>query len=216
MLKSALVSPLVFVVLLVAAPFAAAQTPAKPPAKPAEPAKAATAAPVALQHVTIHTSLGDITIELYADKAPKSVDNFLQYVKDDFYSGTVFDRVIPGFLVQGGRFNKELQLKRARAPIRNEANNGLSNLKYTVSVARNRDDPHSGTAEFFINLVDNKRLDYSGDANTLTWGYCVFGKVIKGQDVVDKIGAASTGPQGPLQSDVPTTPITIDKVEIAP
>jgi peptidyl-prolyl cis-trans isomerase A (cyclophilin A) len=214
MLKSALMSLL----LLVAAPIAVAQTPAKPPAKPAEPAKATAtaAAPVALQHVTIHTSLGDITVELYADKAPKSVDNFLQYVKEDFYSGTVFDRVIPGFLVQGGRFNKELQLKRARAPIRNEANNGLSNLKYTVSVARNRDDPHSGTAEFFINLVDNKRLDYSGDANTLTWGYCVFGKVIKGQDVVDKIGTTSTGPQGPLQSDVPTTPITIDKVEIAP
>ena len=202
MLKSALLS----LALLVTAPLALGQTPA------AKPAPAPVKAPA--QHVMIHTSLGDITIEVYADKAPKSVDNFLQYVKDDFYSGTVFERVIPGFLVQGGRFNKELQLKRARAPIRNEGNNGLSNLKYTVGVARNRDDPHSGTAEFFINLVDNKRLDYSGDTNTLTWGYAVFGKVIKGQDVVDKIGATPTGPSGPLQSDVPTTPITIDKVEL--
>jgi len=209
MLKSVLLS----LVLLVVAPFASAQAPAKPAAKPAELAKPA-AATVASQHVVIHTSVGDMTVELYADKAPKSVDNFLQYVKDDYYSGTVFDRVIPGFLAQGGRFNKELQLKRARAPIRNEANNGLPNLKYTVGVARNRDDPHSGTAEFYINLVDNKRLDYSGDANTLTWGYCVFGKVTKGQDVVDKIAAAATGPSGPLQSDVPTTPITIDKVEV--
>jgi cyclophilin family peptidyl-prolyl cis-trans isomerase len=211
MFKSAFLSPaLLCAAMLLAAPLALAQAPAKPAAKPGEPAKTAAPSP----HVLMHTSLGDITIELNADKAPKSVDNFLQYVKDDFYSGTVFERVIPGFLAQGGRFNKELQLKRARAPIRNEANNGLSNLKYTIGVARNREDPHSGSAEFFFNLVDNKRLDYSGDANTLTWGYCVFGKVIKGQDVVDKIGATPTGPSGPLQSDVPTTMITIDKVEI--
>ena len=188
---------------------------AKPAAKPA--AKTAEAAPavagMAAKHVVVHTSQGDITLELFADKAPKTVDNFLQYVSSGFYAGTIFHRVIPGFMIQGGGFTKDLELKRTRAPIHNEANNGLSNLKYTVAMARTA-DPHSGAAQFFINLVDNKRLDYTGDTNTLTWGYCVFGKVTKGQDVVDKIAAAPTGPSGPLQSDVPTTPITIDKVEV--
>ena len=207
---------------LLFAPMAFAQqaTPkpaAKPPAKTAEPAKAAAASDATAtsgnHRVLLHTNMGDITIELYPDKAPKTVDNFLQYANSGFYAGTVFHRVIPGFMVQGGGFTKELQQKRTRAPIRNEANNGLSNLKYTVSMARTG-DPHSATAQFFVNLVDNKRLDYTGDANGLTWGYCVFGKVIKGTDVVDKIGAVPTGPSGPLPSDVPTTPITIDKVEV--
>jgi peptidyl-prolyl cis-trans isomerase A (cyclophilin A)/peptidyl-prolyl cis-trans isomerase B (cyclophilin B) len=206
-----------FLTLIAAtASLALAQPAPKPAAKPAEPAKAAAApatAPAAASHVVMHTSLGDITLELYSDKAPKTVDNFLQYANSGFYAGTVFHRVIPGFMVQGGGFTKELQQKRTRAPIRNEANNGLSNLKYTVSMARTG-DPHSATAQFFVNLVDNKRLDYTGDANGLTWGYCVFGKVIKGTDVVDKIGAVPTGPSGPLPSDVPTTPITIDKVEV--
>jgi peptidyl-prolyl cis-trans isomerase A (cyclophilin A) len=190
-------------------PLASAQDqPAKAAAKPA----AAAPTPGNGPKVIVHTSQGDITIELFPEKAPKSVDNFLQYVNSGFYSGTVFHRVIPGFMIQGGGFTKELQLKRARAPIHNEANNGLSNLKYTVAMARTG-DPHSAGAQFFINLVDNKRLDYTADTNGLTWGYTVFGKVIKGQDVVDKIGATPTGPSGPLPSDVPTTPITIDKVE---
>jgi cyclophilin family peptidyl-prolyl cis-trans isomerase len=212
MLKHMLLSLALFLV----APLALAQT-AKPAAKPADapkPAAAATAAAATASKVIVHTSQGDITIELYPDKAPKSVDNFLQYVKDGFYSGTVFHRVITGFMIQGGGFTKDLQLKRTRAPIHNEANNGLSNLKYTVSMARTG-DPHSAAAQFFVNLVDNKRLDYSADTNGLTWGYTVFGKVIKGQDVVDKIAAAPTGASGPLPSDVPTTPITIDKVEVA-
>ena len=211
-------------ILALAAPLALAQqTPAKPPAakaaakpaaKAAEPAKATDAAtPAGNPKVLLHTSQGDISIDLYADKAPKSVDNFLQYVDSGFYNGTVFHRVIPGFMVQGGGFTKDLQLKRTRAPIRNEANNGLSNLKYTVAMARTG-DPHSAAAQFFINLVDNKRLDYTADTNSLTWGYCVFGKVTKGQEVVDKIAAIPTGPSGPLQSDVPTTPVTIDKVEV--
>jgi cyclophilin family peptidyl-prolyl cis-trans isomerase len=211
MLKHMLLSLALFVV----APLALAQ-PAKPAAKPADapkPAAAATAAAAVASKVIVHTSQGDITIELYPDKAPKSVDNFLQYVKDGFYSGTVFHRVITGFMIQGGGFTKDLQLKRTRAPIHNEANNGLSNLKYTVSMARTG-DPHSAAAQFFVNLVDNKRLDYTADTNGLTWGYTVFGKVIKGQDVVDKIAAAPTGASGPLPSDVPTTPITIDKVEV--
>lgn len=209
MLKHALLS----LALFLAAPFALAQQAVKPVAKPAAAQAPAAVAPAAASKVIVHTSQGDIEIELYPDKAPKSVDNFLQYVKDGFYSGTVFHRVIAGFMVQGGGFTKDLQLKRTRAPIHNEANNGLSNLKYTVAMARTG-DPHSATAQFFINLVDNKRLDYTADTNGLTWGYAVFGKVIKGQDVVDKIAATPTGASGPLPSDVPTTPIVIDKVEV--
>ncbi|TLY50336.1 MAG: peptidyl-prolyl cis-trans isomerase [Gammaproteobacteria bacterium] len=209
-------APALLALIAATASLAFAQPASRPAAKPAEPAKAVTApaAASATQHVVVHTSQGDITLELYPDKAPKTVDNFLQYANSGFYAGTVFHRVIPNFMIQGGGFTKELQLKRTRAPIRNEANNGLSNLKYTVSMARTG-DPHSAAAQFFINLVDNKRLDYTADTNGLTWGYCVFGKVIKGQDVVDKIGTVPTGASGPLPSDVPTTPITIDKVEVA-
>lgn len=201
------------------APLALAQQPpakpaAKPAAKAAEPAKVAEAAGASSSHrVQLHTSMGDITLELYPDKAPKTVDNFEQYVKDGFYNGTVFHRVIPTFMIQGGGWTKELQRKRTRAPIHNEANNGLSNTKYTVAMARTG-DPHSAAAEFFINVVDNKRLDYTGDTNSLTWGYCVFGKVVGGQDVVDKIKAVPTGPSGQLQSDVPQTPVVIEKAEM--
>src|SRR5215468_9268892 len=211
MLKSVLIA----LVATCFAPLALAQqTPAKPAAKPAakaaEPAKVAAADAAASSHrVLLHTNMGDITLELYPDKAPKTVDNFEQYVKDGFYNGTIFHRVIPTFMVQGGGWTKELQRKRTRAPIHNEANNGLSNLKYTVAMARTG-DPHSAAAEFFVNVVDNKRLDYTGDTNSLTWGYCVFGRVVSGQDVVDKIKAVPTGPSGPLQSDVPQTPVVIE------
>jgi len=196
----------------------AQQAPAKPAAKPAakvaEPAKATDATAASSSHkVVLHTNMGDVTIELYPDKAPKTVDNFEQYVKDGFYNGTVFHRVIPTFMVQGGGWTKELQRKLTRAPIHNEANNGLSNVKYTVAMARTG-DPHSAAAEFFINVVDNKRLDYTADTNSLTWGYCVFGKVIAGQDVVEKIKAVPTGAQGPLNSDVPQTPVVIEKAEM--
>jgi len=197
----------------------AQQAPAKPAAKPAakvaEPAKAAadSMAASASHKAVLHTNMGDVTIELYPDKAPKTVDNFEQYVKDGFYNGTVFHRVIPTFMVQGGGWTKELQRKRTRAPIHNEANNGLSNVKYSVAMARTG-DPHSAAAEFFINVVDNKRLDYTADTNSLTWGYCVFGKVIAGQDVVEKIKAVPTGAQGPLNSDVPQTPVVIEKAEM--
>jgi cyclophilin family peptidyl-prolyl cis-trans isomerase len=213
-------SVLIAVAAALVAPFALAQQPApakpsaKPAAKVAAPAKATDmAATPANPKAILHTSMGDITIELYPDKAPKTVDNFEQYVKDGFYNGTVFHRVIPNFMIQGGGWTRELQRKRTRAPIRNEANNGLSNLKYTVAMARTQ-DPHSAAAEFFINVADNKRLDFTADTNSLTWGYCVFGKVVEGQDVIDKIKAVPTGPQGPLQSDVPTTPIVIDKAEM--
>src|SRR5471032_561270 len=180
----------------------------------AQTAKPTPAATVAAPQAVLHTSQGDITIELYPDKAPKTVDNFLQYVKDGFYDGTLFHRVIPNFMAQGGGWTKDLQRKRTRAPIHNEANNGLSNLRGTLAMARTG-DPHSAAAEFFINLVDNKRLDYVGEANgVVSWGYCVFGKVVNGMETVDKIKAIETGPQGPFQSDVPKTPVLIEKASV--
>ncbi len=166
------------------------------------------------QKVVLHTSMGDITVELFADKAPKTVENFLQYAKDGFYNDTIFHRVIDNFMVQGGGFTKDLQQKRTRAPLHNEANNGLSNLRGTLAMARTN-DPHSATAQFFINVVDNKRLDFTSDKDGLTWGYCVFGKVVGGMDVVDKMKSVPTAPQGPLPKDVPTTPIVLEKVELA-
>jgi peptidyl-prolyl cis-trans isomerase A (cyclophilin A) len=190
-------------------PFAVA---AQQPAKSGD-AAASTTNP----KVLLHTSQGDITVELYAAKAPKTVDNFLQYVREGFYDGTIFHRVIPKFMAQGGGWTKDLQHKRARASIRNEANNGVSNLRGTIAMARTA-DPHSAAAEFFINLVDNKRLDYvadpSGGASPVSWGYTAFGKVTSGMDVVDKIATIETGAQGPFQSDVPKTPIIIEKASI--
>jgi peptidyl-prolyl cis-trans isomerase A (cyclophilin A)/peptidyl-prolyl cis-trans isomerase B (cyclophilin B) len=191
----------------------AAKAPAKPaakaPAKTAAKADAATDASAPAK-VLIKTSLGDITVELYADKAPKSVENFLAYAKSGFYDGTVFHRVIADFMIQGGGFTPDLRQKKTRAAIANESKNGLSNLRGTLAMARTA-DPNSATAQFFINTVDNPRLDYAGDANP---GYCVFGKVVGGLDVVDKIRAVPTGAQGPFRSDVPTTPLTIEKVSV--
>jgi peptidyl-prolyl cis-trans isomerase A (cyclophilin A) len=196
-------------VLLAPLTFAAAQQPAAKPKT--APSEAAIATPN--PKVLLHTSMGDVTVELYQDKAPKTVDNFLQYVKDGFYDGTIFHRVIPGFMIQGGGWTRDLQHKRNRAPIHNEANNGLSNMRGTLAMARTQ-DPHSAAAEFFINVVDNKRLDYVSDANSATWGYCVFGKVIAGMDTVEKIKAVETGPQGPFQTDVPKTPVVIEKATL--
>ncbi|MEO7148382.1 MAG: peptidylprolyl isomerase [Rhodanobacteraceae bacterium] len=174
-------------------------------AQAAPPSVSATTAPAAQAvhpQVKLHTSQGDITIELFPDKAPRSVANFLQYVQDGFYDGTVFHRAIPGFLVQGGLYTRQLTPKRTRAPIPDESNNGLSNLRGTVAAARGP-DPDSATAQFFFNIVDNPRLDYVGNQSGMTWGYAVFGKVIAGMDVVDKIDNLPTGPQGPFVGDVP-------------
>lgn len=190
----------------------AAKPAAKAPAKDAGNTKAGADAAVTSNKVLIKTSLGDITVELYPDKAPKSVENFLGYVKGGFYDGTVFHRVIEGFMIQGGGFTKDLRQKPTKAPIPIESKNGLSNLRGTVSMARTM-DPNSATAQFFINTVDNPRLDYVSDANP---GYAVFGKVISGLDVVDKIKAVPTGPQGPFRSDVPTTAVVIEKVSLVP
>ncbi len=176
----------------------------------ATPETAAADAPAAAPRVLIKTSMGDITVELSADKAPKSVENFLGYVKSNFYDGTVFHRVINNFMIQGGGFSQDLVVKKTRAAIVNESKNGLSNLRGTVAMARTA-DPNSATAQFFINVVDNPRLDYASDASP---GYCVFGKVVDGLDVVDKIKAVPTGAQGPFRSDVPTTAIVIEKVTL--
>ena len=163
--------------------------------------------------VLLHTSQGDITLELYPDKAPKSVANFLQYVRDGFYDGTLLHRAIPGYLVQGGLYTRDLQPKRTRPAVASEADNGLSNLRGTLAVARGA-DPNSGTAQFFFNLVDNRRLDYAGNQSGLTWGYTVFGKVTKGMDVVDKIAALPTRALGPFAADVPNPLVLIESASV--
>ena len=223
MLKSIL-----FTAALACAGFAQAQGTTTPPATPAtnEPAAAAAAAPTAAApaaepaavvnpKVLFKTTLGDFTIEVYPDKAPKSVENFLQYVRDRHYDGTVFHRVIDGFMIQGGGFTADLKQKPTRAPVANEANNGLSNLRGTVAMARTN-DPNSATAQFFVNVVDNQRLDYVSAENGYTWGYTVFGKVVEGMEVVDQIKATPTGPGGPFPKDVPTTPVVINSAEVLP
>lgn len=201
MLKSLLAT------LLLVLPLTTVAQTSKPAASPA-----ATATAPAPQ-VLLHTSQGDITVELYPDKAPKSVANFLQYVRDGFYDGTLFHRAIPGYLVQGGLYTRDLQPKRTRPAIASEADNGLSNLRGTIAVARGA-DPSSGTAQFFFNLVDNRRLDFVGNQSGLTWGYTVFGKVIKGMDVVDKIAALPTRPLGPFANDVPNPLVIIESARI--
>ncbi|WP_243041443.1 peptidylprolyl isomerase [Dyella sedimenti] len=189
--------------LLLISPFALAAQTAKPAAPAAE----------AHPQVVLHTSQGDITLELFPDKAPKSVANFLQYAREGFYSGTVFHRAIQGYLVQGGLYTRDLQAKRTHSAIPSEADNGLSNVRGTVAVARGA-DPNSGTAQFFFNLVDNRRLDFVGNQSGLTWGYAVFGKVVKGMDVVDKIAALPTRGLGPFAGDVPNPLVVIDSASV--
>lgn len=162
--------------------------------------------------VVIHTNKGEITVELFADKAPKTVENFLTYVDADHYAGTIFHRVIGHFMIQGGGFTAELKQKQTRAPITNEADNGLSNTRGTIAMAR-LPDPHSATAQFFINVVDNPFLDHKDKSSAQSWGYAVFGKVTGGMDVVDAIRTVPTAPKRPLPSDVPTEDIVISKIE---
>lgn len=155
--------------------------------------------------VSIKTSMGEIVLELNSEKAPKTVDNFLQYVKAGFYSGTVFHRVINGFMIQGGGYDAKGQEKSTREPIQNEAKNGLRNQAYTIAMARTG-DPHSASAQFFINVNNNRFLDYPGQDG---WGYAVFGKVIQGNDVVDKIKAVETD-----RRDKPTSNVVIESVKL--
>jgi peptidyl-prolyl cis-trans isomerase B (cyclophilin B) len=159
--------------------------------------------------VELKTNQGIIVIELAADKAPKTVENFLQYTKDGFYNGTIFHRVIDGFMIQGGGFEAGMKEKPTRAPIPNEAKNGLKNLTGTLAMARTR-DPHSASAQFFINLKDNAFLDYPGQDG---WGYAVFGKVVQGLDIIQKIAKVGTGNAGTHQN-VPLNPIVIESAKL--
>ena len=158
--------------------------------------------------VTLQTNKGDIVLELDAEKAPKTVANFLEYAKAGFYDGTIFHRVIPGFMIQGGGFTADMAQKPTNAPIENEANNGLKNDTYTIAMARTQ-APHSATAQFFINVANNGFLNFT--APTMQgWGYAVFGKVVKGQEVVDSIAKVRTGNRG-FHQDVPVEAVVINK-----
>jgi peptidyl-prolyl cis-trans isomerase B (cyclophilin B) len=161
--------------------------------------------------VRLHTSFGAITIELNAAKAPKTVENFLRYVKSGHYDKTLFHRVINGFMIQGGGFESGMRQKPTDAPIENEAANGLRNDKYTIAMARTA-DPHSATAQFFINVADNDFLNHTSPT-VQGWGYCVFGKVVDGTDVVDRIKAVRTIRYG-MHQDVPEQEVLIERAEI--
>jgi len=166
--------------------------------------------------VRLDTSLGPITLELADDKAPKTVENFLAYAREGFYNGTIFHRVIDGFMIQGGGFTADFQQKPTRAPVKNEADNGLKNLRGTVAMARTS-DPQSATAQFFINVKDNPALDYRAP-DPQGWGYAVFGQVVGSMEIVDKIRQTPTGAGGPGNRfrDVPTMPVIIQSVTVLP
>ena len=166
---------------------------------------------MAMTRVLIETLLGDMTLELDADKAPATVANFVEYAQSGHYDGTIFHRVINNFMVQGGGFDTDMRQKGTNAPIQNEANNGLKNDRGTIAMARTM-DPHSATAQFFINVSDNDFLNFSGE-NMQGWGYAVFGRVVEGEDVLDKIRVVPTGSQAGHQ-DVPTDPIVIESVTV--
>ena len=161
--------------------------------------------------VKLETSMGDIVLALDAEKAPKTVENFLAYVEKGHYDGTIFHRVIDGFMIQGGGFTEDMQQKATDDPIENEADNGLTNDAYTIAMARTM-DPHSATAQFFINVKKNDFLNHTAK-NEQGWGYTVFGKVVKGHGVVNKIKGAATGRSG-MHDDVPKEPIIITKAEL--
>jgi len=162
--------------------------------------------------VTLETNKGNIVIELYADKAPKTVANFLQYAEDGFYDGTIFHRVIPNFMIQGGGFTEDMTQKDTRGEIENEANNGLPNVAGSIAMARTP-NPHSATAQFFINVKDNDFLNFSSETQQ-GWGYCVFGQVVEGMDVVKQIEGVKTGRAG-MHQDVPVEPVIINKAVVS-
>lgn len=164
-----------------------------------------------MQKVILKTNKGDIELALNADKAPKSVENFLTYAKAGHYNGTIFHRVIKGFMIQGGGFEPGMQQKQTNAPVMNEANNGLLNNKYTVAMARTN-EPHSATAQFFINVNDNDFLNFSSETSR-GWGYAVFAEVTDGTEVVDEIEKVATGRAGP-HGDVPQEDVVIEQVVI--
>lgn len=161
--------------------------------------------------VKLQTNQGDIVIELNAEKAPKSSENFLNYVREGFYDGTVFHRIINNFMIQGGGFEAGMKQKKTNDPVENEANNGLKNDRYTVAMARTS-DPHSATAQFFINVADNDFLNHTAPTSN-GWGYTVFGKVVEGTEVVDKIKGVKTGSRG-FHQDVPAEDVIIEKASV--
>ena len=163
-------------------------------------------------NVVLTTSMGAITLELDAKKAPKTVENFVAYVKAGHYDGTIFHRVMDNFMIQGGGFNDKMAQKPTKAAIKNEADNGLKNAKYTIAMARTN-DPHSATAQFFINVADNEFLNFSSPTDR-GWGYAVFGKVSAGMDIVDNIRKVKTGNNG-FHQNVPLEPVTILKAELS-
>lgn len=162
--------------------------------------------------VQIVTNLGAMLIELDSEKAPGTVENFLQYVADGYYENTIFHRVIKGFMIQGGGFTLDFEKKQTRDPVQNEADNGLKNDRFTIAMARTQ-APHSATAQFFINTANNDFLNHRSK-DIAGWGYAVFGKVVEGQEVADWIGNAPTGPAGPFAKDVPDSPIVIESVTL--
>ena len=164
-----------------------------------------------MPYVELETTMGNIVIELNQEKAPNTVANFLEYVKSGHYDGTIFHRVIDGFMIQGGGMDANMKEKSTNAPIQNEADNGLKNEVGTIAMARTS-DPHSATAQFFINVKDNSFLNFSGK-NPQGWGYAVFGKVTEGMDIVNKIKGVPTGKYG-FHSDVPTTPVVITHAKV--
>jgi cyclophilin family peptidyl-prolyl cis-trans isomerase len=182
---------------------AASAVAAAPPAAPA-----AKTGPVQVQVVT---SLGNFTIELLPERAPLTVAQFLKYVDQGFYSGTIFHRVIPNFIIQGGGFDTNYKLKGSPSKVVNESGNGLPNMRGTVGLAR-PPEPHNGDVQFYVNLFDNPALD----PNQTRWGYAVFGKIVQGMDVVDKIGNVPTGAKGPFKEDSPQQPVVIERIERVP
>jgi len=167
---------------------------------------------IAAPTVEMKTNKGVIHIELNATKAPKTVENFLKYVNSGFYNGTIFHRVIPGFMIQGGGFLPGMGERPTSGTIQNEADNGLKNERGTIAMAR-RNEPHSASSQFFINHANNTPLDYTGPRDGRTWGYAVFGRVIKGMDVVDKIANVTTGTRG-IHQNVPVEPVIIESVKV--
>ncbi len=161
--------------------------------------------------IILHTNFGDIKLELYPEKAPETVKNFVEYAQNGHYDGTIFHRVINGFMIQGGGFDKDMNQKSTQAPIKNEANNGLKNDNGTIAMARTQ-DPHSATAQFFINVADNDFLNFSSET-TQGWGYAVFGKVVDGLDVIEKIKGVKTTNHG-FHENVPAEPVVIESAEV--
>ena len=169
---------------------------------------------VAGPRVLLETSMGRIVVELYPEKSPRTVANFLSYVRDGHYNGTIFHRVISDLLVQGGGYTPDLEIKPERAGIPNEANNGLSNLRGTISAARRSGDKDSARAQYFINTVDNRQLDFRNDSTPALTGYCVFGRVVEGMDVIDKIRLVPTAARAPLPGDVPVSPVLVERAVV--